>query len=322
MLAKCFSIGLVYLAATTHLLGATIRHDEADQATLTQGAASQYLSVGLVRGPGYTGSGVYLGNRLVLTAGHVTGPSGGRLKFEVNGRSIAATRAADHPSWNGSLISGVDLGIFELAQEPGVAAATVNFGQTDPFNQPATLVGFGLSGDGRTGQTSFDGRKRAARNTLDAPRGAFFGRTDILVADFDSPNRDRFSSSGSPEPLQREGLTTSGDSGGGIFVQSADRWLLTAITSFGWQDPKAPDGKWSNYGDRGGYVDITRHTGWLRSYLEGRGSWRGTNGLAAATTGDIIPLISTTIPEPTCGLVLALAAGTLFAKKRLRYELG
>jgi hypothetical protein len=171
-------------------------------------------------------------------------------------------------------------------------------------------VGFGTFGTGRTGEQYYDGQKRASRNVLDSRD--FYGRNDILITDFDSPNRDRFSTYGSLDPLDREGLTSSSDSGGSVWVESGgDALSVTGVVSFGWQGLNSNRNIWGDYGDRGGYVDITRHMAWIQSYLSGGGSWQNTYRLAATSLGaDIKPMLAN-IPEPTAGLLAVCAFGTL-----------
>lgn len=319
-MSRCFASSVFLLFAVCFLAGAdaaTIRHDVADSVYLSNGAQDRYQSIGRVIGPWYVGSGTYIGNSLVLTAGHVTSPSHGNLQFEVNGRRIKATRVVTHPNWNGKLETGVDLGIFQLASDPGIPAAPLNYG-VNALGLPATFVGFGTFGTGRTGEQYYDGQKRASRNMLDSRN--FYGRNDILLTDFDAPNRDRFSTYGSPDPLEREGLTSSGDSGGSVWIQNGNDWLVTGVVSFGWQGANSNLRLWGDYGDRGGYVDVTRHMSWIQNYLSGKGSWQTVYGLSAATlSGELIPLLaSVSVPEPTAGLLGMCAFGTLAWWRRWR----
>jgi hypothetical protein len=317
-MSRCFASCVLVLTAgfVASAGAATIRHDVADSLYVTNAAKPRFQGVGRVIGPRYVGSGTYIGNSLVLTAGHITSPSRGNLQFEINGRRIPATRVVSHPQWNGSLISGVDLGLFQLASDPGVPAAPLNR-SIDPLGLRTTITGFGTFGTGRTGEQYYDGIKRASRNVLDSRD--FYGRNDILLSDFDSPNRGRFSTYGSADPLDREGLASSGDSGGPVWVEiGGDVLSVTGVVSFGWQGQNSNRNVWGDYGEGDGYVDITRHMSWIQSYLSGRGDWRSTYGLAAASLGaDIRPLLMS-IPEPTAGVLAVCAFGTLAWWRRPR----
>jgi len=313
-MSRCFTCVLVLVIGSVMSAGAaTIRHDVSDSTYLENAQKNRFQSVGRVIGPWYSGSGTYIGNSLVLTAGHVTSPSYGNLKFEINGRRIKATRVVSHPNWNNNLNTGIDLGLFQLASDPGVAPAALNMG-IDALGMPATFVGFGRFGTGLTGERKSDDLKRASRNVLDSRD--FNGRNDILLTDFDSPNRSWSSTYGSPNPLEVEGLTSQGDSGGSAWIHNGNNWFVTGVVSFIWQSPKGDYGKLGDYGDLGGYVDVSRHMAWIQSYLRGAGSWQTTYGLSASTSSNgLVPLVAI-VPEPAAGLLAMCGFGTLAWRRR------
>src|SRR5678815_410601 len=98
----------------------------------------------------------------------------------------------------------------------GIAPAVLYTG-TGEVGKVGTMVGYGATGTGATGDVTFDGLKRAGTNMIDAVAITPGKDNRILLEDFDSG----FASDnvyGSASALALESLIAPGDSGGGLFV--------------------------------------------------------------------------------------------------------
>jgi hypothetical protein len=136
-------------------------------------------------------------------------------------------------------------------------------------------VGFGMTGTGRTGATTFDGLKRAGQNTVDALYRTPAGTNRILLADFDS-SISSDNNFGSASRLPLEAMIAPGDSGGGLFEVIGGYSYLTGITSFGWGRLDGnPD---SDYGDAGGWTRVSSFNSWIDSVLSGTTTSGGGGG--------------------------------------------
>src|SRR5688572_20059552 len=102
---------LLILSTSPPAPGGTIRHDRDPQQFLTLAQSPDYASAGLFRisrnEPGFTGSGVLVGDRWVLTAGHLLEGATG-MTFTVGGRDYAADGWVAHPRFDGDFRKGYD----------------------------------------------------------------------------------------------------------------------------------------------------------------------------------------------------------------------
>jgi hypothetical protein len=229
------------------------------------------------------------------------------MNFSVAGQTIGAQRWVSHPQWRGYLGDGTDLGIIELARPVVNVAPAGLYGGGGELGQSISIVGFGGTGNGRTGTVAYDQQKRMIRNTVDE-----LGNPRILMVDFDSPNRARFSSIGGSSPLRLEGLSSFGDSGGGLFLNQ-NGWSLAGVTSFIRQG-SASGSAWGDYGDLAGYTRVSPHLSWIHGVLGGRLSGSAP-GIYARNGNGLVAL--TAVPEPaSLAIVAVILPAALLTRRR------
>ena len=284
---------------------------------------SAFSSVGQIYGTSNSGafaaSGVLIAPDWVLTAAHVTSGAtsltfwldSGGTNFSRPG-GILADRIITDPLWTGQLSPGYDIGLFHLsAAESCVGAGTcktATLSQNLPgLGQLVTEVGFGKTGTGKGGATSFDGLKRAGTNTLDG----FYnnGAQNILLADFDSgTGKDNYL--GTRNLTSMEAIIGSGDSGGGLFDANG---LLLGITSFIWGlDGNAN----SDFGDVGGWSNVSSYYSWIHCVIN-NGAACGSSALVASNSlGASAELTFVAVPEPAGIALLNLGLAALLAIRR------
>ena len=260
----------------------------------------------------YTASGTYIGSgsviassdsgSWVITAAHVV-QDATALSFKLNGVTYYAD-SWDYYSYvtdETLALEGVgDIAVFHINTEiHGAVPAALYTGETlDLLGLTATYSGYGCTGTGLTGYTSYSsGTLHAVQNTFDATAAYYWtsGSSSVLMSDFDSPigtssllsasvadsslpllpftsdtatdlSSDNtafsFTTTGlsTSTPLEYEGLIAPGDSGGGVFVTIDGITYLAGVNSFG----TASDGEIdSDYGDYSGCVSVCDFIDWL-----------------------------------------------------------
>lgn len=148
-----------------------------------------------------------------------------------------------------------DMAILTLS-EPITDVEPIPLSADDPVGLLGTMVGFGSHGTGRIFPEGNDGLRRAAQNMIDTMDPI----EDTLDTDFDSPNRNH-NSLGSATPVQFEGTTGPGDSGGPLIVDFGSGPRVVGVLNGG----ANPLGFDSEYGDISNWAAVRyfRNTNFL-----------------------------------------------------------
>jgi len=307
--ARTLSIAVITAAAmAAPSVAGTIRHDRADSLYQSLSLDPKYNAVG---GVTYTfglavATGTLITPKWVLTAGHVVDDTSTH-RFYVGGThyntglQFTANLLVKNPGWNSNdILAGNDIGLMRLSQAVTNITPASRFTGTEVGNI-ATTVGFGETGTGLTGATTFDGIKRAGNNTIDALGSAYGGTASdsFVIADFDDPNNaDGKNPFGSAAPLDLEYCAGPGDSGGPSFIGVGTRSYVAGVTSFlEALDPPAGDSTDdATYSDTYAVTRVAQFNQWIDDNITigwknaASGSFATAAnwiGSATPTTGDV-----------------------------------
>ena len=308
-----FAALLVLMGLVSFASAGTVRHDRDPQAYLDLGAS--FASVGrvdfMIGTDAYIASGVLIDTNWVLTAGHVvsgdTSPT-----FTLAGDVYPAASWQAHPKWNGDLIAGYDIGLINLSSPVESVTPAQRYKGRKELGAEATIVGYGMTGTGLSGATTFDGEKRGGQNVIDVLFKGYRKSQPLFLCDFDNPDDPGDNFFGSPEPLDLEFLIAPGDSGGGLFLDIGDTWQLAGVNSFiGWSDE---DGD-SDYGDLSGHTRVSAFNKWIDGVISGGdGNGKGKPDWAGGPGGPNKGL--GTVPEPATLALLAVGSLLLIRRRR------
>jgi|GEM_PF-1342028 len=269
---------------------------------------ASYSSVGFIDWSGGLASGVYIGDGWVLTAAHVA-EAASTFDFTINDTIYTSSEVYTYASWDGSAANGNDIALIQLGTDvEGVSPALLydpgSGDGSELLGSVATYTGYGKTGDGSSGATGSAGTFVGGQNLIESFGGTTFlrGYSDsVFFSDFDNPDN---TFDGLPwsenTALDYEYLIASGDSGGGVFIESDGQEYLVGINSFVLALDGDPN---SDYGDISGATYIPDYYDWIL----------GLTGLEAGSLS-----ASPSIPEPSSLAVLVMA-GAFVARRRRQH---
>jgi autotransporter-associated beta strand protein len=312
LLAATCAVGF----AGTTSPAATIRDDVSQSSYASLGAESQYASSGFVyvSGPGVAGSGTLIAPGWILTAAHAVtqdipgyptySPSsiyfGQGASFSL-ANAVTAEAVFVESGWDYNSPDGNDLALIELSTPITSVTPTPLYTSSlgTEIGQTATMVGYGYTGTGSTGQQAGTyGTRLGIQNVIDAyggqttttGTGAHLSlntfSSNLMFTDFDDPNDSTVSLMGSTTPLSLEGGSSAGDSGGGLFLTVNGTTYLAGVTDFGITENNAAFT--ASYGQGNGYtrVDVNQSANFISSSMAANGIWINSTGGTWATTAD------------------------------------
>jgi len=278
------AVGIV-IAASFPARAVLRRHDRPD--SLYQALAHDYAPVlGGLAGA----TGTLIGDRWVLTAGHVVlnlspfsrsfrlGSDSYRISDVYIYPGFVKTRASD----GGDQIDleVPDLALVRLARPvSGVVPARLHRVR-DERGRLIVVAGNGVTGTGETGPTDGDGILRAATNVVDEVSARYFTFS--------------FSAPGDSGITELEGIGGPGDSGSPALVRDADGFAVLGVSSLNHQGEA--DGP-SRYHSAEVYASVPASLTWIDEVTAGRGR--------AEPVRDVVRRVSDGWPDTPAGRLVS-----------------
>ncbi len=224
-----------------------IRHDRPDQRYLDLGA--RFPAVGRVGRR--MGDGTLIGDRWVVTAGHVANGLMRRSDDHsvwFGERSYKVAKAYISPKWEE--FGEHDIAVLEL-EEPVTGIKPLGLYRAfDERHRVATLVGHGRTGVGNSRERREDDQKRGATNRVEEATAS------QLVFRFDAP----------PSGTDLEGIPGAGDSGGPALIMVHGVARVAGVSSAGQPGTDGP----GSYGALDYFTRVSTHAAWLDKVVAGK----------------------------------------------------
>jgi Trypsin len=288
-IATCVVVFL-FLSADSHAI--TIRHDVNDAVYTSLSSQPQFAATGAVMTPFNWCTANLVHPEWALSANHCVNsnnPAAFTFVMGADRNNPTLTRTSNaitkNPAFNiNAAEQGGDFGLYRLSEPVlTVTPARLYRGGTPETGREVTVVGYGFTGTGLTGQDNNlpVGIRRASTNNLDAFGNAVGWSSQLLLTDFDNPSNPGDNSLGSTAVTSTEGAVALYDSGAGWYQQINGVWYLTGITSF---RADSDGNSNSDYGDvsAAGRVSDTHRT-WIETNHDrslfwnvGAGDWSST----------------------------------------------
>lgn len=189
----------------------------------------------------FCGSAVAISPRIILTAAHVVHNSK-HCGISVNeSKVIIVEKIICHKDYTGSF-GKADIAICYLSENLDLKFYPPLYDKDDEVGKLCCISGYGLTGTFKTGQMTSDGKKRAGSNKIDGID------RDLLVC---SP-----STKTCVDRTSLEYIISSGDSGGGLFIDGKLAGINSCVMAVG-QSPM------STYGNEAGHTRISKFIPWI-----------------------------------------------------------
>jgi len=189
----------------------------------------------------FCGSAVVISPRIILTAAHVVKNSKHCGIHIDNTKVILIDTVICHKDFSGNF-GEADIAICSLSKDLDLTFYPDLYVDNDEVGKICCMAGYGLTGTFFTGQIISDGKKRAGSNKIDIVE------KDLLIC---SPSK-----MGEHGRTTLEFMITSGDSGGGLFIDGKLAGINSCVLAVG----KPPT---STYGEESGHTRVSKFAPWI-----------------------------------------------------------
>ena len=194
----------------------------------------------------FCASGVAISDRWIITAAHVVKNST-KCKITINRKEICVSKFIYKKEFDMDELGKNDIAVGYCDEDIGLDYYPKLYDADDEVGKKCTISGYGITGTFISGAIRSDDKKRAGTNTIDKIYN------DTLVC---TPSHRA-----SKDYTESEFLIASGDSGGGLFIDSK----LAGINSFVMASDRNPN---SSYTDEGCHTRISIFKEWIDSIIK------------------------------------------------------
>lgn len=212
-----FVFGLAVLIRPAHGVIVIGSDESANDVAPSSGAPWNYVGR-LDDHFGARASGVYLGNRYVLTANHVDN--------DMNNVFLDGVNYAVDTAFTPVTFANADLRLIRIVSDPGLPSLHLAGTTDSTFNQPATMIGWGVG----KGTAIPDQGWNWADDTTRIERWG----TSVTLGNYKTDPVSGFTYLQTTFDITtgvNTGQLTGGDSGGGLFEDIGGTWTLVGINS-------------------------------------------------------------------------------------------
>lgn len=193
----------------------------------------------------FSGSAVAIGKHWVITAAHVVHESRMCLLHK-DEKAYIVSEITCHKDYDPKIFGSPDIAILYIEQDLGLGFYPSIYENSDEVGKICSIAGYGTYGTFITGGTKFDDNIRAGSNIIDKVENDFLVCTPSL--------------NGSKK-TSLEFIISSGDSGGGLFIDNS----LAGINSCVMSTNKKPD---STYGSESCHTRISKFAPWIKKIIK------------------------------------------------------
>jgi hypothetical protein len=177
-------------------------------------------------------SGIIIHPHWIITAAH-TLDNEQKFYFYLEDKELEISEFFIHPKYNSSEFGSIDIGLCYIINPIKIKFIPELYKENNEIDKICCIVGYGMTGTGKSGAIKWDGKRRAGSNKI------INIHKNMLMCDMSSDN-----------PTQLEFCMASGDSGGGLFIDKK----LAGINSCVFHDDPKLIGK---YHDDSGHTRIS-----------------------------------------------------------------
>jgi len=194
----------------------------------------------------FCASAVAISDNIIITAAHVV-KNATKCFITINDKKICVQKFVYKKEFDINNFGENDIAIGFCDEPIGLDEYPELYDTDDEENKQCDIVGFGMTGTFLTGVLKSDDFKRAGSNTID---NTF---KDTIVCSPSKKTDDNYT--------DKEFLIASGDSGGGLFIDSK----LAGINSMVMAKDKNPN---SSYTDESCHTRISLYKEWIKQNIK------------------------------------------------------